>query len=151
LQARSVRLPTRGRSSHERRATYVTVNFLLLLAVPSGVTTWMTPVLAPAGTTAVIRELESTEKVTAATPPNLTDVAPSRLAPWMTTDVPTAPAAGEKLVIFGVPDATVTTVRPDAVTPLTAYWAVIVAFPTATALTRPAVVTVAMPLLLDDH
>jgi hypothetical protein len=42
----------------------------LLESVPLGVTTWTSPVVAPAGTVVVISELETTVKV-AATPLNL--------------------------------------------------------------------------------
>jgi hypothetical protein len=89
---------------------HCTVNFFALFVVPSGVATLMTPVFAPAGTIAVMRELESTVNCVAATPPNDTVLAPSRLDPWITTWTPTGPDAGEKLVIFGVPESTVTVV-----------------------------------------
>ena len=39
-----------------------TRNFTLLESVPPGVTTWTVPVVAPAGTVVVIRELETTVK-----------------------------------------------------------------------------------------
>jgi hypothetical protein len=66
-------------AERDRAPDHGTVNFLVLFIVPSGVTTLITPVFAPAGTTAVMRELESTVNCVAATPPNDTEVAPSGL------------------------------------------------------------------------
>ncbi len=71
-----------------------TVNVVALVAVPPGVAvTLIGPVVALAGTMAVIWVLEFTVQV-AGVPLNLTAVAPVKLAPVITTPVPTAPAAG---------------------------------------------------------
>ena len=52
----------------------------LLVSVPLGVTTWTLPVVAPAGTSVVIKELETTVNV-AAVPLKVTLVAPVRWSP----------------------------------------------------------------------
>jgi len=80
----------------------VTVKLVALLAVPPGVVSEITPVVAPAGTVAVTCVAEFTAKVTALVPLNLTDVAPVRFVPVITTLVPTEPLVGEKLDIPGV-------------------------------------------------
>jgi hypothetical protein len=99
-----------------------TVNELALVAVPPGVVTEMGPVVAPAGTAAVICVEESTLKLTAPVPLNATSVAPVRLVPVITTLVPTGPVAGEKfeiagataklLVLAAVPPGVVTEIGP---------------------------------------
>src|SRR5438067_27022 len=77
-----------------------TRNFPTLWAIPTGVATSRWPVLASAGTTA--RTCVGDTKVGAvATPPNETDVAPSRFAPPIVTTVPTGAAAGLKPEILG--------------------------------------------------
>jgi hypothetical protein len=78
-----------------------TVKLLALVAVPPGVVTAIVPVVAPPGTVAVIRVVELTVNVVALVPLNLTDVAPPRFAPLITTLVPTGPLAGVKFVIVG--------------------------------------------------
>ena len=65
----------------------------LLKSVPLGVTTWTSPVVAPAGTEVVISELDTTVKV-ASLPLKLTLVAPVRLVPRMLTVAPTFAAVG---------------------------------------------------------
>jgi hypothetical protein len=71
------------------------------VAVPPGVVTVIFPVVALAGTVAVI--LTSVLTVNeAAVPLNFTDVVPVRFVPLIVTLVPTAPLAGVKLVIVGV-------------------------------------------------
>src|SRR5580704_10430225 len=65
----------------------------LLDSVPPGVTTWTSPVVAPAGTVVVISELDTTVKVPAL-PLKLTLVAPVRLVPRILTVVPTFAAVG---------------------------------------------------------
>jgi hypothetical protein len=75
-----------------------TVKLLALVAVPPGVVTAIGPVVAPAGTVAVIWVEELTVKL-ALVPLNLTEVAPARLVPAITTLVPTGPLVGLKLVI----------------------------------------------------
>ena len=78
----------------------VTVNFVPLVSVPAGVVTEILPVVAPAGTVAVIFVAELTVNV-ADVPPNLTDVAPVKFVPLIVTDVPTDPLFGENEVIVG--------------------------------------------------
>ena len=77
-----------------------TVKSVALVAVPAAVVTAMRPVVAPAGTVAVILTCVLVVMV-AAVPLNVTDDAPARLAPLMVTLAPTAPVDGEKLVIRG--------------------------------------------------
>jgi len=78
----------------------VTVNFVRLATVPAGVVTEILPVVAPAGTVAVIFVAELTVNV-ADVPPNLTAVAPVKFVPLIVTDVPTGPLFGENEVIVG--------------------------------------------------
>ena len=99
-----------------------TVKLVLLLAVPPGVVTPIGPVVAPAGTVAVICVPEFTVK-TALVPLKVTAVAPVKLEPVMITLVPTAPLPGVKLVIVGAAAETVKfvlllAVPPGAVTPI---------------------------------
>ena len=102
----------------------VTRKFALLVAVPPGVVTLTRPVVAPEGTVAVILIDEFTAKL-AATPLNVTNVAPLRLVPLITTEVPTGPEVGENELIVGcalltwklallvaVPPGVVTVMRP---------------------------------------
>ena len=77
-----------------------TVKLLELVAVPKGVVTLIGPVVAPAGTVAVILVLELTVKLEFA-PPNATTVAPVKFVPLIVTLVPTEPLVGVKLVIVG--------------------------------------------------
>jgi hypothetical protein len=97
----------------------VTVNEDELVAVPPGVVTVSTPVVAPVGTVAVICVAELTVKI-AVKPLNRTVVAPVRLLPVMTTDVPTGPLAGVTVVIVGaattVNALALVTVPPGVVT-----------------------------------
>src|SRR4051794_16483469 len=74
--------------------------FPLLVAVPAGVVTVIAPVIALFGTVAVIWVSELTMNEPA-TPPNLTEVAPSRFAPKIFTLVPGRPVCGVKLLITG--------------------------------------------------
>jgi hypothetical protein len=60
------------------------------------------PVNAAAGTVAVTCVSEFTLKALAVTPLKVTAVVPVRLTPVMTTDVPTGPFSGAKLLICGV-------------------------------------------------
>jgi hypothetical protein len=85
----------------------VTVKLVALVAVPPGVVTLIFPVVAPAGTVAVIRESEATLNV-AATFLNLTELAPLKPVPLIVTLVPTGPLVGEKLLMVGATAATVT-------------------------------------------
>src|ERR1019366_2936634 len=78
----------------EKRGLYGTTRKdALLESVPLGVTTWTSPLLAPAGTVVVISELETTSK-TAAVPLKLTLVAPVRLVPRILTAAPRLPEVG---------------------------------------------------------
>jgi hypothetical protein len=78
----------------------VTVNLSVLVASPSGVTTLIRPVVAPAGTVAVILVSESTVNA-AGVPANFTFVAPVKPEPLIVTDVPTGPLVGENDEIVG--------------------------------------------------
>ncbi|OFW77955.1 MAG: hypothetical protein A2Z48_11415 [Actinobacteria bacterium RBG_19FT_COMBO_70_19] len=80
----------------------VTLKLVELVAVPPGVVTAIGPVVAPAGTVALIRVFELTVKV-AEVPWNLTAVAPEKAVPRMTTEVPTGPLVGSKEVMVGTP------------------------------------------------
>src|SRR5256885_3254602 len=77
-----------------------TVKLLALLAVPAEVVTLIGPVVAPAGTAAVMVVAEPTVKV-AFVPLNSTAVAPVKLVPLMVTLVPTGPLVGVKLETVG--------------------------------------------------
>ena len=79
---------------------WVTVNFVELTAVPSGVVTSIAPVFAPDGTLVSISMSDLTVKA-AFTPPNVTLVAPVKLVPFIVTGVPTEPLVGLKLRIAG--------------------------------------------------
>jgi hypothetical protein len=86
-----------------------TVKVIPLLATPPTVTTTV-PVAAPAGTGATIEVADQLVGV-AVVPPNVTVLLPwgdPKPVPEMVTEVPTAPAEGDKLVMFGV------TVKPTA-------------------------------------
>src|SRR5438876_11786320 len=78
-----------------------TVKLLLLVAVPPGVVTLMSPLVAPAGTVAAIEVEEVTVKLTALVPLNVTAVGPVEAVPVIVTVVPTGPLVGVKLVIVG--------------------------------------------------
>lgn len=78
-----------------------TVKFAELVPVPPGVVTLMGPVMALAGTVAVILVAKFTLKA-ADMPLNLTDVAPVKVVPVIVTLVPTAPPVGVKLVTSGL-------------------------------------------------
>ncbi|MBI1751413.1 MAG: hypothetical protein HY014_17565 [Acidobacteria bacterium] len=73
-----------------------------LVAVPAAVVMLIAPVPAPEGVTAVIEVALTILKRLAATPLNLTAVAPVKLAPVKVTVVPTVPEAGVKPVMVGV-------------------------------------------------
>ena len=79
----------------------VTVKFVVLVVVPEPVVTAIGPVTALLGTVAEIWVGESTVNVVAATPPNVTDVAPVNEPPVMVTTVPTLPLVGVKLLMHG--------------------------------------------------
>ena len=81
-------------------AAPVTINEVALMAVPPAVITVIGPVVAPAGTCAVICAEVLTSKP-AFTPLNRTAVAPVKFAPEMVTLVPAGPAVGLKPKIEG--------------------------------------------------
>jgi hypothetical protein len=91
----------------------------LLVAVPSGVVRVIGPLDAPAGTVVVMRVSLTTVKAAATPPANVTDVAPRRPVPVITTAVPTGPDVGEIDVIVG-PGATVVTVKLPELVPVPA-------------------------------
>lgn len=84
----------------------VTVNDVALVAVPTGVVTVIGPVVAAAGTVAVICVAETSANV-AALPLNATAVAPFKLLPLIVTEAPATPLPGEKLVSVGAGGVTV--------------------------------------------
>ena len=94
-----------------------TVKLVVLVTVPPAVVTEIFPVVAPVGTVAVIWVEELTVKLVAAIPFNLTAVAPVKFVPVMTTEVPTSPEAGVKLVIVGAGIVTVKLVELAVVPP----------------------------------
>ena len=71
----------------------VTRNLTLLTSVPPGVTTWIVPLVAPAGTVVVINVGRTTVN-TAAVPLKVTLVAPARFVPRILTAAPTLPEVG---------------------------------------------------------
>jgi hypothetical protein len=83
-------------------AAPVTLKFVELVAVPSGLATAIGPVVAPAGTVAVILCPLSIVNV-ADVPSKLTLVTsgPLKLLPWIVTEVPTGPLVGENELIVG--------------------------------------------------
>ncbi len=83
--------------------TGFTVNVLALVAVPNELATVSLPVVAPAGTVAVIFVSEFMVNV-AWVPLNVTLVAVLKFVPLMVTGTPTAPLVGEKEEIVGAPE-----------------------------------------------
>lgn len=67
-----------------------------------GFATVTLPVVAPAGTTAVIVVAETTVNEVASTPLNRTEVAPKKLRPVMVTVAPTLAVPGENELTVGV-------------------------------------------------
>ena len=84
----------------------MTVKAAELVAVPFGVVTETGPVVAPAGTTALISPSELTVKL-AATPLNFTEVVPVNPCPPMLTLEPTVPLPGLVPLISGAVGVTV--------------------------------------------
>jgi hypothetical protein len=101
-----------------------TLKLVGLSPVPAGVVTAIKPVVAVAGTVAVIWVAELTVKL-APTPLKVTAVAPVNAVPVIVTTVPTTPLAGKKPVTLGstvnglaltaVPAAVVTATGPELV------------------------------------
>jgi len=106
----------------------ITVKLMALIPTPLAAVTEMGPVLAPAGTVAMIDVAETTLNEVAGVLLNATAVTPSRLVPLMVTVVPTAPVVGVNLVTVGagtvklvlevVIPAAVVTVRGPVVAPV---------------------------------
>jgi hypothetical protein len=80
----------------------LTVKLVVLVAEPSAVVTLMGPVVAPAGTVAVILVALTTLNV-AAVPLKVTAVAPVKFVPVIVTVVPTGPKVGVNEAIVGTP------------------------------------------------
>ena len=79
----------------------ITVKLPELVAVPPGVMTEICPVLAPAGTVAVICSSEMTVSPVRSVPFRVTAVAHVKPVPPIVTSVPTGPEAGENPLIEG--------------------------------------------------
>jgi hypothetical protein len=79
------------------------VKMTMLVPVPKVFTTLIGPVVAAAGTIAVICVVESMLKEAAARPLKRTAETPAKLEPEITTTESGAPLAGEKLKITGIP------------------------------------------------
>ena len=105
------------------------MKFDVLVAVPPGVVTEITPVVALAGTVVVIWPARAI-KLVWTVPLKLTDVVPAKFVPEMVTEVPTTPRGGEKSTIVGgdgittkgtwvvtVPSAQVTEINPVVAVP----------------------------------
>jgi hypothetical protein len=89
--------------------TVVTVKLPELVPVPFGVVTATLPVVAPAGTVALMLVPELTVNVVAAVPLNFTLVAPVKFVPVIETFVPTGPLVGvNELTVGGLPPPPVT-------------------------------------------
>ena len=81
---------------------WTTVKLPLDVALPPGAVTETVPLVVPSATrAAVICVAESTLKLVAAVPWNVTAVAPERFAPVIVTVWPTGPVVGVKLEIVG--------------------------------------------------
>ena len=85
----------------------VTVKTPALVPVPTALVTWICPVVAPDGTVAVICVAELTTNEAVLPLKNLTEVAPVKFVPVITTLVPTVPLVGLNDVIVGVAAVTV--------------------------------------------
>ena len=94
----------------------MTANEPELVAVPPGVVTETGPLVAPAGTCAVMSVGELTMKLGSEVPLNFTPVVPVKFVPWMSTLVPTGPLVGVNELTVGGP-ATVNTVELVVVPP----------------------------------
>jgi hypothetical protein len=80
--------------------SHVTVNFVLLVAVPAGLDTLIFPVVAVAGTL-TCTVVDVLETIVAETPLKVTEVTYDRFVPVMVTVAPGWPDVGLKLVIVG--------------------------------------------------
>jgi hypothetical protein len=104
-------------------AGVVTVNDAELVAVPPGAVMLIVPVVAPAGTAAVMEVADAIANVVAAVPLNLTADVPDRFVPVIVTTVPGGPLVGVNDVIVGravlvvtVKDVALVAVPPEVVT-----------------------------------
>ena len=95
-------------------AAVVTVNEDELDPVPLGDVTAIRPLVAPAGTTAVICESELTVTEVAPVPLNVTPLALVKPLPLIVTEVPTGPLCGEKPLIVGAAAGGVTDPQPGS-------------------------------------
>src|SRR5439155_364172 len=113
----------------------ITVKAVALVAVPPGVVTLMSPVVAPLGTVAWMAVGEVTEKLTALVPLNVTAVVPVKAVPLIVTVLPTAPLVGVKLVSVGA-GITVKAVALVAVPPgvVTLIWPLVAPLGTVAAI-----------------
>ena len=82
-----------GRDSRKAQTHCTTLKATLLVRVPPGVATVIKPVVAPVGTVAAIREVETTLK-TAGVPLKLTPVVPINFVPKILIPDPTLPEPG---------------------------------------------------------
>jgi hypothetical protein len=78
-----------------------TLKITAVAPVPAGLVTWMGPVSAPAGTTALSDVAVTAVGVTLTPPVNATDVASTRLVPLIVTTLATAAPAGTNVIGFG--------------------------------------------------
>jgi hypothetical protein len=97
----------------------LTVKLELLVAVPPCVVTAIGPVVAPAGTVALIDVLSVTVNVVAAFPLKLAVAAGPKPVPVTVTDVPTGPLVGEKPVTVGAATVTLELLAPVTAAPAT--------------------------------
>ena len=97
-----------------------TVKLVALDPVPPALVTLTTPVVAPAGTVALICVGETTVYVTAATPLNATLVTPTKVVPVKVTVEPMIPLGTDKLVTVGG------TPKFDALDPLPAGFVTVI-------------------------
>lgn len=97
---RSTPIPTAPLDGEKLVILGAKLKLIVLVVVPVGVVTLISPPVAPVGTVVLIAVSEATLKL-ALTPLNLTAVAPVKLVPSMVTAVPTIPLVGKKLVILG--------------------------------------------------
>src|SRR5579864_1127062 len=123
-----------------------TVKLTPLLDTPPAAVTKTLPVLAPVGTTAVILVALQFMMVVAWVLPNVTNPLPCdgpKLEPAMTTDDPTAPAFGVRLLMLGA--AVTVKLTPELATPPAA---VITTLPVVAPVGTVAVMLVALQLVM---
>jgi hypothetical protein len=106
----------------EITGTVVTVKFPALVPVPAVFVTLIFPVVAPAGTVALICVSELTVNVVALVPLKLTPLAPVKPVPVSVTLVPIGPLVGVNEVITG----TAATVKFAALVPVPAEFVTLI-------------------------